>query len=392
MTQLIFRNLLALAMVLSLAACSTVSGWFESDDDDATAPAELVDIDETVDIKKLWSVGVGDGQGDGFYRLRPVISGDVIYAASADGEVVAVDRKRGKTLWEVDIDTSLSGGVGVYEDALLLGSSEGYALKLDVNTGARMWSTALRGEILSAPQSNGKVVVVQTYDGKLQGLDFDSGALLWTYDSNVPVLTVRGTSTPIMQNDRVYAGFANGRVLAFNAQTGGVLWEVRVAISQGRSEIERIVDVDGSMDIAGNELYAASYQGSVVAIDVDSGRKLWKQSASSFAGVSQGFSNVYVAEEDGTLTAYMRNGQGVRWAQGALAYRELSRPTPVGRYVAVSDVEGYVHLLAQTDGQFVGRVRADRDGVRADMLSDGSVLYVFGNSGDLIAYEIFADS
>jgi outer membrane protein assembly factor BamB len=392
MKQLIFRNLLALAMVLSLAACSTVSGWFESDDDDATAPAELVDIDETVDIKKLWSVGVGDGQGHGFYRLRPVISGDVIYAASADGEVVAVDRKRGKTLWEVDIDTPLSGGVGVYEDALLLGSSEGYALKLDANTGARMWSTALRGEILSAPQSNGKVVVVQTYDGKLQGLDFDSGALLWTYDSNVPVLTVRGTSTPIMQNDRVYAGFANGRVLAFNAQTGGVLWEVRVAISQGRSEIERIVDVDGSMDLAGNELYAASYQGSVVAIDVDSGRKLWKQSASSFAGVSQGFSNVYVAEEDGTLTAYMRNGQGVRWAQGALAYRELSRPTPVGRYVAVSDVEGYVHLLSQTDGQFVGRVKADSDGVRADMLSDGSVLYVFGNSGDLIAYEIFADS
>jgi outer membrane protein assembly factor BamB len=392
MTQLIFRNLLALAMVLSLAACSTVSGWFESDDDDATAPAELVDIDETVDIKKLWSVGVGDGQGDGFYRLRPVISGDIIYAASADGEVVAVDRKRGKTLWKVDIDTPLSGGVGVYEDALLLGSSEGYALKLDANTGARIWSTALRGEILSAPQSNGKVVVVQTYDGKLQGLDFDSGALIWTYDSNVPVLTVRGTSTPIMRNDRVYAGFANGRVLAFNAQTGSVLWEVRVAISQGRSEIERIVDVDGSMDFAGNELYAASYQGSVVAIDVDSGRKLWKQSASSFAGVSQGFSNVYVAEEDGTLTAYMRNGQGVRWAQGALAYRELSRPTPVGRYVAVSDVEGYVHLLSQTDGQFVGRERADSDGVRADMLSDGSVLYVFGNSGDLIAYEIFADS
>jgi len=387
----ITRHLLILAMVLSLFGCSTISGWFSSDDD-ATAPAELTDIDETVDFDKLWSTGVGNGQGDGFYRLRPAISGETIYAASADGEVVAVNRNNGKTLWEVDLDTALSGGVGIYGDGLLLGSSEGLVLKLDANSGARMWATQLRGEILSSPQSNGRVVVAQTYDGKLQGLDFTTGNLLWTYDSNVPVLTIRGTSTPIVNDDVVYAGFANGRVLALDMQTGGILWEVRVAISQGRSEIERIVDVDGTMELAGGTLYAASYQGSVVAIDVKSGRKIWQQKVSSFSGVSQGFGNVYVADEDGTLTAYLRNGQGVRWTQPALAYRELSRPTPVGGYVAVADLEGYVHVLSQVDGEFVGRVKVDGDGVRADMLTDGNVLYVFGNSGDLVAYEITADN
>jgi outer membrane protein assembly factor BamB len=386
----ITRYLLTLSMVLSLAGCSTISGWFESDDDDATAPAELIDIDETVSIEELWSVGVGNGQGDGFYRIRPAIQGETIYAASADGEVVALNRNNGKSLWEADLETSLSGGVGVYDDALLVGSSEGFVLKLDANSGARLWSTPLRGEILSPPQSNGKVVVVQTYDGKLQGLDFTTGGILWTYDSNVPVLTVRGTSMPIMYNDLVYAGFANGRVLAFDAQTGAVLWEVRVAISQGRSEIERIVDIDGTMELAGKELYAASYQGSVVAIDVENGRKLWQQKVSSFSGVSQGFGNIYVADEDGTLTAYLRNGQGVRWTQAALAYRELSRPTPVSSYVAVADFEGYVHLLSQVEGEFVGRVRVDSDGARADMLSEDNVLYVFGNGGELAAYEITA--
>jgi outer membrane protein assembly factor BamB len=377
-------------MVLSLAGCSTISGWFESDDDDATAPAKLTDIEETVNIKELWSVGVGNGQGDGFYRIRPAIRGETLYVASADGEVVALNRGNGKALWEVDLETSLSGGVGVYEDALFLGGSEGFVLKLDANSGARLWSTPLRGEILSSPQSNGKVVVVQTYDGKLQGLDFTTGGILWTHDSNVPVLTVRGTSTPIMHNDLVYAGFANGRVLAFDAQTGAVVWEVRVAISQGRSEIERIVDIDGTMELAGSELYAASYQGSVVAIDVANGRKLWQQKVSSFSGVSQGFGNIYVADEDGTLTAYLRNGQGARWTQAALAYRELSRPTPVGSYVAVADFEGYVHFLSQVDGEFVGRVRVDSDGARADMLSEGNALYVFGNGGELVAYEITA--
>lgn len=388
--RLISRYLLALVMLFSIAGCSTVSGWFDSDDDDPTAPMALADITETVDINELWSVSVGDGQGDGFYRLQPAIRGEVIYAASADGEVLAVNRARGKTLWEVDLEVSLSGGVGVYEDALLLGSSEGLVMKLDANTGQQIWSTLVTGEILSPPQANGKVVVVQTYNGKLQGLDFATGELLWTYSSNIPVLTVRGTSVPIMNNDRVYAGFANGRVLAFDTQTGSVVWEVRVAIPQGRSEIERIVDVDGTMDFSGDDLYAVSYQGSVVAINVGTGRKIWQQKANSFSGVSVGFGNVYAADEDGTLNAFMRNGEGVRWTQPALGYRQLSRPTPVSSYVAVGDLEGYLHVLSQVDGDLVGRVRVDSEGIRADMLSADGTLYVYGNDGDLVAYEITA--
>jgi len=382
--------LVTLAMVFSLMGCSTISGWFDSDDEDPKQPVELERITQTVKIKRLWSAGVGDGQGDGFYRLQPVIDGDRIYAASAEGEVAAFERSRGKKLWKADMDTQLSGGVGVYDDALLLGSSDGFVIKVDANTGEQLWSTRLTGEILAAPQGNGRVVIAQTYDGKLQGLDFDSGEKLWTYDSNVPVLTIRGTNTPILRDNTVYTGFANGRVVAFDAMTGAVRWEVRVAISQGRSEIERIVDVDGSMALAGNELYAASYQGRVVAIDVTNGRKLWQQDISSFSGVSQGFGNVYVADEDGSLNAYLRNGQGLRWTQGALGYRQLSRPTPVSSYVAVADFEGIVHIISQVDGEFAGRVKADGDGVRADMLSDGNTLYVFGNSGKLVAYEITA--
>ncbi|MFT6052657.1 MAG: outer membrane protein assembly factor BamB [Halioglobus sp.] len=378
-------------MVLNLGACSTVKGWFDIDDDeDPTQPVELTDIVQKIDIKKLWSVGVGDGQAQGFFKIKPVIDGDLIYVASADGELVALNRHTGKKVWDVQLDTPLSGGVGLYEDTLLLGSSDGSVLKLSASDGSLVWSTRLSGEILAPPQANGKMVIAQTYDGKLQGLNFDTGEKMWVFDSNVPVLTVRGTSTPILSNNAVYAGFANGRVAAFDANTGGVSWEVRVAISQGRSEIERIVDVDGTMVLAGKELYAASYQGSLVAIDVASGRKLWQRDVSSFAGVSQGFGNVYVTDEDGTVFAYYRNGQGERWSQNALGYRELSRPTPVSSYVAVADYQGYVHFISQIDGEIVGRVKADGDGARADMLSDGNLLYIYGNSGDLIAYQITA--
>lgn len=384
-----YRWLFAALLALSLSGCSTISGWFDFDDeDDPKQPAELMDIDETVTIKKLWSHGVGNGQGDGFYKIQPAISGDTIYIAAADGDVEAFERLSGDSIWDAELDLPLSGGVGVYGDALLLGSSDGFVIKVDANSGEVEWTTRLNGEVMSSPQSNGSMVLAHTLDGKLQGLDFATGEVVWTYDSNVPVLTLRGSSTPVVNGNVAYVGFANGRVQAFDIATGGILWDVRVAIPQGRSEIERVVDIDGTMSLLGGELYVASYQGRIVAINVSDGRKLWQNNVSSFSGVSQGFGNVYVADEDGTVTAYQRSGQGVRWQQAALAYRGLSRPTPVSSYLAVGDKEGYVHFLSQVDGEFVGRVKADGDGVRADMLAEDNILYVYGNSGDLIAYEI----
>ena len=384
-----YRWLLAVTLVMSLSACSTIKGWFEfDDDDDPKKPAELQAIDQTIKIKKLWSHGIGNGQGDGFYKIQPAIAGSSIYIAAADGTVEAFDKQTGKSLWDTELERPLSGGVGVYGDALLLGSSDGFVLKLDANSGEVQWSTRLSGEVMSVPGSDGRMVLAHTLDGKLQGLDFATGEVAWTYDSNVPVLTLRGSCSPLLNGNTAYVGFASGRVLAFDIANGGIIWEARVAIPQGRSEIERVVDIDGTMTLLGKELFVASYQGRIMAIDVTDGRKLWQHNVSSFSGVSQGFGNVYVADEDGTVTAYQRSGQGERWQQTALAYRGLSRPTPVSSYLAVGDKEGYVHFMSQVDGEIVGRIEADDEGIRADMVSEDNILYVYGNSGDLIAYEI----
>jgi outer membrane protein assembly factor BamB len=223
------------------------------------------------------------------------------------------------------------------------------------------------------------------------GFDFETGERLWTYSNDVPVLTLRGTSTPIIYNDIAIAAFADGKVIAVSLASGSVVWEARVAIAQGRSEIERIVDIDGTMATQGVELYVASYQGRLAALEMRAGRKLWQRNVSAVSGVSVGFGNVYVADEDGTVSAFLRNGQGVRWQNIDLGYRELSRPTPISSYVAVVDFEGYLHLLSQVDGVIVGRARPDSDGARADMIASGNVLYVYGNSGELVAYDVEAN-
>ena len=380
-----------LLLAVTLCGCSTVTGWFSMDDDeDPRRPAELVDFEPTATLQRLWSVGIGKGQGEGLFRLRPVIAGELIYAASSDGRVVAVERESGRKRWEQRLEKSLSGGVGHYRDSLFLGTKDGELLRLSADDGELIWSTPVSGEVLAPPRGDGRVVIVQTYDGKLHAYDHESAQRLWSYDSNVPVLTLRGTSTPIINDNRVFAGFASGRVVAFDARTGSIEWETRVAIPQGRSEIERIVDIDGSMALVGGELYAATYQGKIAAIDARSGNRMWQREISSFSGVSAGFGNVYAADDNGSVMAFLRNGQGLRWEQDALAYRELSRPTPVSSYLAVVDLEGYLHLLSQVDGGFAARERVDGDGARADMASDGRVVYVFGNSGKLMAYEITA--
>lgn len=387
------RLFFLLAAVLLLPACETVGGFFEmGKEEDPEAPAELPDIEQKLDVRKLWSVGVGNGQGKGLFKLQPVIDGKLIYAAAADGELKAIERDRGNTLWKTELDVALSGGVGFFEGSLYLGGADGEVLRVDADNGELLWTAQVSGEVLAPPQGNGRVVVAQTYDGKLYGLDHESGEVLWRYDSNVPILTIRGTSTPILDSGVVYAGFATGRVLAFDADNGAIRWEARVAIPQGRSEIERIVDVDGTMALARGELYVASYHGRVMALDIRTGRKIWQRNVSSFYGVSEGFGNVYITEESGTITAFLRNGQGVRWQQEALAWRGLSKPVPVSSYLAVEDFEGYLHLLSQVDGEFLARIRPDSDSARADMLADGTTLYVYTDGGKLVAYDIKARS
>lgn len=389
--MLLLRHFAVVFLALGLTACETVGDFFSMDDDeDPQQPADLIEIETQLDVRKLWSVGVGNGQGGGLYRLQPVLDGDTLYVAAANGEVRAIGREDGRTLWKQKLDVELSGGVGHYEDSLYLGGSDGEVLRLATDDGELLWQASVSGEVLAAPQGDGDVVIVQSYDGKLYGLNHETGERRWRYDSDVPVLTIRGTSTPILRDGVAYAGFASGRVLAFDADNGATLWEARIAIPQGRSEIERIVDVDGAMALSGTELYVASYQGRISALDIRTGRRIWQRNVSSFFGVSQGFGNVYVAEESGTITAYLRNGQGIRWEQPALAWRGLSRPIPVSSYLAVEDFEGYLHILSQVDGEFLARLRPSKEGARADMLAEGTVLYLYTNGGKLIAYDLRA--
>lgn len=377
-------KLLGLALVLVISACSS------NDSEEELGPAPLVEFDEQRIFNKQWSTSLGDGPGDIYNRLKPAIDDDTLYVASVDGSLAAVSLVDGDILWEVDVDTDqlIVGGVGIGETVLMLGVSSGEVMAFNKDNGEWLWSSDVGGEVLAAPQSKDELVFVQTFDGQMLALDITTGERVWSYRNTMPVLTLRGTSTPYMFRDSVIAGFANGQVVSFEMTTGSVRWSTRVAVAKGDSEIERIIDIDGDFLESNGLLYAVTYQGKIAAIDPSSGRRLWVNEASSYVGMSQGFGNIYVTGEDGSVTAFEKNGEGARWAQTVLARRKLSGSATLGSYVVMGDLEGYLHALSQVDGQIVARTHVDSDGVRVDLQTANDMLIVYSNSGRLIAYTI----
>jgi outer membrane protein assembly factor BamB len=369
--------------LLVLPGCS----WFA--DKKVVEPAKLEEFQQEVSIRRLWSVKVGDGQGKKYNQLMPAIEGDTVYAASANGVVMAIDRQNGRTLWRKRLDMVLNGGVGAGSGMVLVGSQTSWVIALDKDNGDELWRTRVSSEVLSRPQTNGRMVVVQTIDGKLIGLNARDGQQRWVYESTVPSLTLRGTSSPLLIDNFVIAAQANGTVVSVAIDNGTLRWEQRISIPTGRSEIDRIIDIDGELYLTDSGLLLVpSFQGYLAVLDVVTGQKRWQIQESSYAGASAGFGNYYISDEKGHVKAYRTNEEQPIWHNAKLDLRRVTAPLSFSNYVAVGDFEGYVHLLSQVDGRFVGRSRVDKDGIRANLQSRGNVLYVFGNGGTLAALEI----
>ena len=370
-----------LALAILAAGCS-------SNSKKELPPAELTDFKEEVVLQKQWSHSIGDGQGETYNMLVPAIDGDRIYASDVNGEVMSLDRLTGDVIWEKDLELPVSGAVGVGYGMVMLGTTKGEVIALDSSSGEERWRARVTSEVLAPPATNGDVVVVQTQDDRVVGLDAVTGSQRWIYESTPAVLTLRGTGAPLVTNRLAIAGLSTGKVVALDTSNGVPVWEQRIAIPQGRSELERVVDIDGGLLLSGGTLYVASYQGRVAGLELDSGRVLWQRDASSYSGVAQGFGSVYATLASGTVEGIDERSSSALWSNESLARRQLGAPEVFSSYVAVGDMEGYLHLLSQVDGRFVGRERIDSDGLRARPLVVGDMIYVYGNSGKLEALTI----
>ncbi len=374
--------------IAALLAAAVIAAGCSSNSSKEPEPAELVKFDAEIQLDKAWSRSIGAGQGETYNLLVPAVYGEQIYAADVEGRVVSLDRTTGKVNWKQDLDVAVSGAVGAGYGLVLVGTLSGEVIALDVSSGEQRWRSRVSSEVLAAPAINGDIVLVQTQDDRLIALEMDTGAQRWSYESAPAVLTLRGTGAPLLTNQLAIAGLSTGKVIALDTRRGLPVWEQRVAIPQGRSELERVVDIDGGLLLSGGTLYVATYQGRAAALDVESGRVLWQRDASTYSGVALGYGSVYLSLADGTVESIDERSTSALWRNESLARRQLSAPAVLSSYVVVGDKEGYVHLLSQVDGRFVARERIDSAGVRARPVVEGDWLYVYGNDGKLVAMTI----
>ncbi|MBZ9567654.1 outer membrane protein assembly factor BamB [Modicisalibacter tunisiensis] len=375
-------QLLAPALLLSLlAGCS---GNVEPE----YPPKPLTDIDRQADLQMQWDQSIGDGLGIARYPITPAIDQDRLFAADQSGLLRAIDTATDETQWQVTLDTPVSSGLTAIADRIYLGTRNGEVLALDQADGSVVWRSRVSSEVLAAPQANRDLLVVQSVDGAVTALDRATGKEQWVYTSNQPALTLRGTGTPRVINQVSFAGFANGRLVTLDNRSGQPLWDMRVAVPKGRTEVDRLVDLDGQPLLTPDgRLYVTSYNGRLLALQATTGKILWSHDASSYLSPLLVGDFLFTVNADSHVLALDANSGRVMWESDALEGRSLTSPAFIDGRLAVGDYAGYVHLLDAESGKLVGRTELG-DGISLTPLSDGKRLYVMDNEGDLAAYRL----
>jgi outer membrane protein assembly factor BamB len=391
--------LILAVLAIALGGCT----WLKSlgKKDNVEPPTPLVEFTPTAQVQRIWAEGVGAGAGSSGAQIAPTVVDGRLYAASVDGTIEAIDAASGRTVWSKKLGTrkgwlwrrgenSLrwSGGPAVKGDLFVVGSLDGDVYALSSQDGSERWHVTVSSEVISRPAISDDIVVVRTIDGRLAGLDVKDGTRHWVFDQSVPALSLRGNSSPLIIGDTVYEGFDNGKVVAVRLADGNPMWSQTLSTGEGRTEVERLADVDGDLVASGTNIFAVGYRGQIASIATDSGRPMWQRDVSSYGGAAAGDTAIVIADADGNVWAYDRDTGASLWKQDQLKYRWLGTPAIVGKYVVVGDSEGFIHWLTLDEGKFAARERLSKKAIESKPVVVGDTVYIEDIVGHVGAYAV----
>lgn len=367
-------------------------------------PQRLEYFEPEARLNILWRRVIGRGVGTKFIDLSPYVTEDRVYAADAYGLVVALERENGRLIWRKRIgrpmgkgfmnvmdrsDTSfVTGGLEVYMDMIYLGTARGEVVALSTADGEERWRVVLTSEVLAPPTASRNAVYVQTSDGNLFALGIEDGSQQWVFHSQNPLVTLRGTSSPVFDSGIVYAGFGNGMLVAIDATTGESLWEQPVSLPEGTSELDRMVDIDGRPLVESSVIVASAHQGTTRAMRRADGQPIWEADVASTRALQSGYGLVFAVGDNSEVVGMEQRDGSVAWRQESLLRRQLSDPLAYSNYIFVGDLQGFVHVIAQSDGRLIARRRIDSTGIQPTLSHVDGVVYLQSKAGRLIALEL----
>jgi len=366
----------AVMVMLVVSGCSMFSSRDTRND-----PTPLAEMATEVPAQVVWSVPVGRGGSTGF---APVVVGDAVYAATPDGTVVKVDATTGQLLWRKALGQRLSAGVGADGNTVAVVTDNAYVIALS-DDGNEQWRARASSEVVIPPLVGAGIVAVRSGDYRIQAFNATSGDLRWRLQRPGPSLALRTNMQLILLENLVITGLPNGKLLAIDHDSGDVRWEGTVALSQGATDLDRIIDVVGAPQVQGPMLCGVAYQGQITCFNVSQGGVTqWQRPFSSSTGLGSDQEHVYVASTRDIVQAYGLHDGVLAWTQDALRNRRLSAPAVIRSIVAFGDLEGYVHVLSRSDGRLLGRVRTGSNAIVSPLIAAPHGILAQTQGGQLV--------
>ena len=380
------KQKLFLLSILLISGCSTLDSlrFWQNDEVDPDEPKELSSFASQENIKVLWRNSYNGENEIG--NFLPSFNAQNIFFSDASGNVLSMDAKTGNDNWSVKLNFLASGtsaGFGI----VVVADVDGNVIALDQIDGSVLWSSNVKGEVLSSVAIDAKIVVVKTGSGELLGLNKDSGEVIWSYRSTLPVLTIRGNSSPVIVDNLVYASFDNGRLGVFELNSGFQIWDGAISYVSGASELENLIDSDSNPVIEGGLIYTTNYQGNINIFDPSQKRSVWSNNASSFFSpiISRGM--LMVVEENSSIKSFALKTLEESWINIDYLNRDLSNGVSYKDNIVVGDFEGYVHVINILNGRTVGREKLSRHPIKT-ILSRSDSLYVIDEAFNLISIDL----
>mgnify|MGYP005989144131 CR=1 FL=1 len=364
-----------LALLASLSA-SMLMGCETTEENEATRIAELKPINITRHVDVEWREQAGSGVDNYFSNLQPAIVGDVIFAASRKGEVIAYNKLTGEIVWETDtrinapslldkvlLDDNetdkLSGGITAAYKNIYIGSENGEIIALSQADGKLLWRQKVPGEVVAAPDAGDGWIAASTTSGHIVVLHPDTGEQRWQSETTVPTLTLRGTSSPTIASGGVLVGTATGKLQVLLLEQGLLAWDAQIAVVKGTTELERLIDVDSKPIVVGSEVYMIAYNGNLASVDIQSGRINWKREYSSYRNLTLDAGVIYLTDAKGFVTAVDAATGTEKWTNNDFYNRRLTQPVVYKDTIVVGDFEGYFHFLDKSSGVEISRYKLD---------------------------------
>ncbi|MCH1783758.1 outer membrane protein assembly factor BamB [Psychrobacter glaciei] len=354
-------------------------------------PVKLVQIAQPISVlQPVFSTDVGNKKASKKdpLDLQVGYANSQIVTASRGGDLTGFNNA-GQELWSVNVGDQITGGVAI--DALsqtaIVSTRGGQIMAFDSTTGAKRWQQQLSGSVLSPALITNNRVILSANDGFLHGLSLQTGQSVWQFATQVPAISVRGSAAPTLLDDKTaLLATADGRLHAVTTDSGLPQWSRRVGVGAGSSEVERMSDVDGKPVVSNNQLFAISYSGQLLGIDLASRQVMFINDLASLKALTVNNQQVIATSLDGKVVAYDRTSGEMLWESEELAYRHLTNPVMIGNYIAVGDYDGVVHLFNPANGKIVSRV--ETKGALTNLQAEGSRLLTQSTSGQVAIWQL----